>query len=52
MDTESSSTETSASDTDFKDELRHELKKVRENEAEVIKGDIPSLPFVFFWPSF
>lgn len=44
VDTESSSTstETSASDTDFKDEvkkeLKHELRKARDNEAEMIKG--------------
>ncbi|KAJ3524795.1 hypothetical protein NM688_g8501 [Phlebia brevispora] len=38
LDTESSSTETSASDTDFKEEVRHEWRKARANEAEAIKG--------------
>ncbi|KAI0786941.1 PLC-like phosphodiesterase [Abortiporus biennis] len=37
VDTESSSTETSASDSDFKDEVKQEWRKARENEAEVIK---------------
>ncbi|KAI0342489.1 PLC-like phosphodiesterase [Trametopsis cervina] len=42
VDTESSSTETSASDIEFKEEikreLKHELRKAREGEAEMIKG--------------
>ncbi len=42
VDTESSSTETSASDTDFKDEVKHEMKhewrKARANEVEAIKS--------------
>ncbi len=38
VDGESSSTETSASDTDFKEEVKHEWRKARENEVEVIKG--------------
>ena len=37
VDTESSSTETSASDTDLKEEIKQEWRKARENEAEVIK---------------
>ncbi|CAL1710104.1 unnamed protein product [Somion occarium] len=37
VDTESSSTETSASDTDVKEEVKQEWRKARENEAEVIK---------------
>ncbi|THH29346.1 hypothetical protein EUX98_g4856 [Antrodiella citrinella] len=41
VDTESSSTETSASDSDaavgVREEIRHEWRKARENEAEVIK---------------
>ncbi|KAI0089012.1 hypothetical protein BDY19DRAFT_906468 [Irpex rosettiformis] len=39
---ESTSTETSASDTDFKEdmkkEIKHGLRKARENETEVLKG--------------
>lgn len=42
VDTESSSTETSASDSDLREEIKnefkHEMKKARENEAEMIKG--------------
>lgn len=38
VDTESSSTETSASDTDLKEEIKQEWRKARENEAEVIRG--------------
>ncbi|OCH90182.1 PLC-like phosphodiesterase [Obba rivulosa] len=37
VDTESSSTETSASDSDFAAEVKHEWRKARENEAEMIK---------------
>lgn len=38
IDTESSSTETSTSDTDFREEIKHEWRKARVNEAEAIKG--------------
>ncbi|KAL6298930.1 PLC-like phosphodiesterase, partial [Sparassis latifolia] len=37
VDTESSSTEMSASDSDFPSEVQQEWRKARENEAEVIK---------------
>ncbi|EMD36767.1 hypothetical protein CERSUDRAFT_137030 [Gelatoporia subvermispora B] len=37
VDTESSSTETSASDSDFTAEIKQEWRKARENEAEMIK---------------
>ncbi|KAH9934113.1 PLC-like phosphodiesterase [Amylocystis lapponica] len=37
VDTESSSTETSASDSDLTAEVKHEWRKARESEAEVIK---------------
>lgn len=36
VDTESSSTETS--DSDLREEIKHEWRKARENEAEMIKG--------------
>ena len=38
IETESSSTETSASDNELKEELKHEWRKARANEAEAIKG--------------
>ncbi len=38
VDTESSSTETSASESDLKEEIKHEWRKARANEAEAIKG--------------
>jgi phosphatidylinositol phospholipase C, delta len=38
VDAESSSTETSASDSDLREEIKHEWRKARENEVEMIKG--------------
>ncbi|KAI0071890.1 PLC-like phosphodiesterase [Panus rudis PR-1116 ss-1] len=37
VDTESSSTETSASDSDVREEVKHEWRKAREDQAEMIK---------------
>lgn len=51
VETESESTETSASDTDMREELRHEIKhewkKAKENEAEMLKGVFYSCGGVF-----
>lgn len=51
--TESESTETSASDTDLREELRHEIKhewkKAKENEAEVLKGLSWPVLILFAW---
>lgn len=38
VDAESSTTDTSASDSDVGQEIKHEWRKARENEAELIKG--------------